>query len=106
MRLIPWRGTQPTDSASAADQAKLHERLARLTGGPAPTEAPAPILSDAAEAKPAVQDAVPTPPAATAEPIAESVAESVAEPVAESVGEPVAEPVAEPITAASEPVAA
>src|SRR2546425_1058468 len=48
MRLLPWRATQPQD---ASDQAKLDERLARLT-------------------KPPLQDAVPATSAATAQPVA------------------------------------
>src|SRR2546425_98394 len=48
MRLLPWRAAQPQD---ASDQAKLDERLARLT-------------------KPPVQDAVPATSAATAQPVA------------------------------------
>src|SRR2546423_312914 len=49
MRFIPWRGAQPKHPASAADQAQLHERLARLTGGPAPTEAISPPAKPVAE---------------------------------------------------------
>src|SRR5712691_6972784 len=48
MRLLPWRAAQPQD---ASDQAKLDERLARLT-------------------KPPVQDAVPASSAATPQPVA------------------------------------
>src|SRR5690349_24651585 len=70
MRLTPWRANQPKNG-SAADQSKLNERLAKLTGGPVPTEASTPVPAQPAEliAEPAPQP--------TAEPAAEGVAEPV-----------------------------
>ncbi|TMC26412.1 MAG: hypothetical protein E6J32_12405, partial [Chloroflexi bacterium] len=83
MRLIPWRAMQPDDPASLADKAQLHERLARLTGGVAPTAAAAPVQPTPAETVPAEQEIAPA--QAAAQPAAEPIAEPVAEPVEELV---------------------
>src|SRR5438270_9820330 len=102
MRLIPWRGTQPHNAAPAADQAKLDARLARLTGGPAPTEASALVPPKPKEAAPNVPNPVSIPAKPVAEPVpAKPVAQPVmAKPVVES---PLAKPVIQ--SALGKPVA-
>src|SRR2546423_8328646 len=67
MRLMPWRGIQSKGPASAADQAQLHERLARLAGGPGAAEATIPPEPKATI--PTVPDPVSTPAESVAEPV-------------------------------------
>jgi hypothetical protein len=87
MRLTPWRASNSNDPASAADQAKLHERLAKLTGGPAANDANGPAQPSATDAKP-VETETPAPSTPTA---------AAPEPVVVAAPIPVTEPVAEPV---------